>query len=156
MRILLRLISFVLVSFLAFSNFAYGHSHLETGYVPWGIDEFQFFGLNKAELSKQFKGQLTFDQKFTNAKFNSDCHHGPQFLLTFKNDRVSTVQRMFIDGAGCEIKGPEFMSKKDALKFSILGLSKRTSRDLKDDKMLATAKQMLAEIEKSEKTTTKP
>jgi hypothetical protein len=121
-------------------------SHFETGYVPWGIDEYELFNLSKTELAKRFDGQLKFDDALTRASFSSR-HGGPQFILTYKDGKVSGVSRMFIDGAGCHIKGPQLNSKKEALKFSIDGLSELNDNDPKSKKRLESAKLLLKELD---------
>jgi hypothetical protein len=42
----------------------------ESAYTPWGIDEYQFFGLTKQELSTKFKDKLFFSKDFERATFS--------------------------------------------------------------------------------------
>lgn len=125
---------------------ALAHS-LVTGYVPWGVDEYQLFGLTKIELKKKFGEKLTFDFPCNQAWMNSD-HFGPQFFFTYTDGKVSSVSRMFIDGGGCHIQGPLLRSKVDALKFSIDGLAKLNDNDPKTKKQLEAARAELRAIEK--------
>ena len=135
---------------LFLSSLAYGHSHLEADYVPWGVDEYELFGLTKSDLCKNFKGKLDFDEQFTHAHLSG--YPGPQFLLTFAGDRVSIVRRMFIDGGGCHIMGPILKSKKEALIFSIDGLSKLPhGGDKADRERLACARRLLGDIQNPQK-----
>jgi hypothetical protein len=124
----------------------YGHSHLEAKYVPWGIDEYELFALTQPELLQKFKNKLEFDKDFSHARFDHDSTSGPQFLLTITDGHVTGVQRMFIDGGGCHIMGPVLTSKKEALQFSIDGLSHSSTRDQQDNDRLASARKLLREI----------
>ncbi|RTL40900.1 MAG: hypothetical protein EKK48_15095 [Candidatus Melainabacteria bacterium] len=122
----------------------YAQSHHDTGYVSWGTDEFELFGLTKAQLTKKFKGELEFDQNFETA-WLSPKHTGPQFILSFSNGKVIAVQRMFVDGMGCHIMGPILKSQKEAARFSIEGLTENPKPNLKDQAKLALAKKELAD-----------
>lgn len=67
------------------------------------------------------------------------------FHLTFDKDaKVRSVQRVFIDGAGCEIFGPFLESKRQALEFSINGLKEAPHLDKADSTKLATAQKLLS------------
>lgn len=92
------------------------HDHLKAEYVPWGIDEYQLFGLTKTELSKQYKNEVHFNHELTEAYLTSESY-GPRFLLTYENNHVTAVQRMFIDGGGCHIMGPILKSKRSTKIF---------------------------------------
>jgi hypothetical protein len=121
-----------------------GHSHHETGYVSWGIDEFELFGLTKEEAAEKFKGRLSLSEEDTAVTFD-DGHCG-HFHLSFNKDkRIDGVQRVFIDGAGCEIFGPYLGSKRSALEFSINGLTQNEHLDKDDTTKLATARKLLEE-----------
>ncbi len=125
---------------------AYGHSHLEATYVPWGIDEYELFGLTPPELLQKFKNRLEFDKDFSHARFDQNSTSGPQFIMKITNGHVTGVQRMFIDGGGCHIMGPVLTSKKAALQFSIAGLSQSNTRDQQDNERLASARKLLGEL----------
>jgi hypothetical protein len=131
-----------------FTAAAYGHEYNQ-GYISWGVDEFELFGLNQSELSQQFKNKLTFDQDYTHAWLGRGIGGSHQFLLTFKNNRVCEVQRQLRDGAGCNLMGCVFSSKEEALRFTIDGLSKLSPLTPEEVKTLAVAKKMLLEIERA-------
>lgn len=117
-----------------------------TGYVSWGIDEYELFDLTKPELLQRFKNKMTFTQDFSSARIKN---FGAQFILTFRDGRVSSVKRLFIDGAGCHLYGPELNSKREALAFSFNGLSTaQMPLDKKDQTRLATVKALLAQLDK--------
>src|SRR6516164_6621706 len=117
--------------------------HFKAKYVPWGVDEYELFGLASNELSARFKGKLRFEENYTHAYMRAS-NDGPQFLINITGGRVSGVQRMFIDGEGCHILGPQLPSKEAALEFSIDGLSKlNQSADKEDLKRLADAQEQL-------------
>jgi|GEM_PF-3507333 hypothetical protein len=119
-----------------------GHSHHETGYVSWGIDEFELFGLTKEELVEKFRGRLSLSEKETAVTFD-DGHCGHFHLSFDKEKKIDGVQRVFIDGAGCEIFGPYLGTRREALEFSINGLKEHTPLDKEDAAKLATAQEML-------------
>lgn len=118
------------------------HSHHETDYVPWGTDEFELFGLTRPELAKKFKNVLEFDRDYEVAYLTSNSG-GPQFLLSFTNNKVSKVQRMFIDGGGCRIMGPVLNSKREAAEFSKDGLEEIANIKEPQLSKLAQAKKCL-------------
>lgn len=123
-----------------------GAHSLEATYVPWGVDEYEFFGLTAPELAKDFKGKLEFERDYTKAFFVGHHSSGfgqPQFELTFDKGKVVRVRRLLIDGAGCNIEGPSLSSKKEALRFSVDGLTNLANRDRNDDARLKAARQML-------------
>ncbi len=124
------------------------YCHHHTGYVSWGVDEYELFGLTESELTQKFKGTLRYDKTDSHAYFNEGGIGGPQFILTFIDKRVGKVQRLFIDGAGCHIKGPVISSRKEALEFSIDGLSKMPSRAKDDEQRLKEAKELLRKLGK--------
>lgn len=124
------------------------YCHHHTGYVSWGVDEYELFGLTEAELTQKFKGTLRYDKTDSHAYFNKGSNGGPQFILTFIDKRVSKVRRLFIDGAGCHIKGPIISSKKEALEFSIDGLTKMPARAKDDEQRLKEAKELLRKLSK--------
>jgi hypothetical protein len=121
--------------------------HFKTGYVSWGIDEFELFGLTKEKLDEKFKDRMHFRSSDSAAVWNDG--RAAHFRLAFGDDnKVATVQRIFIDGAGCEIKGPLLKSKKEALDFSVDGLSKLGHLDQGDQSKLETAQALLKESSK--------
>jgi hypothetical protein len=134
-------LSFIIICMLLNIAPAFSHDHLKAEYVPWGVDEYELFGLTKDQLSKEFKNKLHFNNDFTEA-YISFPNFGPRFLLTYDKSHVTTVQRMFIDGCGCHIMGPILSSKVDALQFSIKGLSSLPNGGDKQDhqRMLAAQK----------------
>jgi hypothetical protein len=135
-------------------NASQSEEHHHTGYVPWGIDEFELFSLTRDELQQKFKDELRFKNDYAEAVMAGGDGPGfgqPHFQLSFDKDKtakVTAVQRVFVDGAGCDIKGPLLTSKVEALKFSIDGLSKCTNLNEKEAEKLATAKELLANISK--------
>jgi hypothetical protein len=134
------------------SNIPVNAQSLQANYIPWGVDEYELIGLTKGELSKKFKNTLEFDESSSKLFFVEHNRRGygrPQFVLTFANDKVVSAKRLFIDGAGCNLWGPNLTSKNEALNFSIEGLSKMSNRDAADEKKLKDAQQRLAEIEKN-------
>ncbi len=119
--------------------------HFKTGYVSWGIDEFELFGLTKKKLDEKFKDKMHFRGADSAAVWNDG--RSAQFRLAFgDDDKVASVQRIFIDGAGCEIKGPLITSKKEALDFSVDGLSKLGNLDKADQSKLEAAQALLKDL----------
>ncbi len=118
-------------------------------YVDWGVDEYEFFGLTKDQVTKKFAGRLCFQEGFERVHFKGGTglnYYGPTFKLGFNNGKVDTVQGIF-EGCRDTIYRPLFKSKKDALKFTCAGLA-----DAKDDagkKKLAAARKELATVEAS-------
>lgn len=120
-------------------------------YVPWGVDEYEFFGLTKPQLAEKFKGKLIFDKEFEKATFRSfkGCHtyDGASFKLSFENGKVSKVQRIFL---GCTEtqEGTVFESKETAVRYAVEELSiyeKRGSLRPNEVKELQSAR---AELQK--------
>jgi hypothetical protein len=125
--------------------------HFKAKYVPWGIDEYELISLTTDELPNKFKGKLRFIEGCRHAYFAKDGSQGPQFLLDISNGHVLSVQRLFIDGEGCNITGPVLTSKKEALKFSIDGLSKLAGGgDKQDHERLLSAQRLLKKLEQSQ------
>lgn len=120
-----------------------GHTH-DSSFVPWQVDEFELFELTQPELSRKFEGKLKFDYGYTEAVITEASRS--RLLLTFDNYRVATVQRVFVDGAGCHLTGPLLTSKKDALEFSIEGLSHQPKLSPADLQKLADAQKLLSEL----------
>ena len=119
--------------------------HYKTGYVSWGIDEFELFGLTKKKLDEKFKGEMHFKAEDSAAVWNDG--RSAHFQLSFgDNGEVAAVQRIFIDGAGCVIKGPLLKSKKEALDFTVDGLSKLSNLDQGDQSKLETAQALLKDL----------
>jgi hypothetical protein len=123
----------------------------EAKYVSWGVDEYEFFGLTKQQLTAQFKGKLTFAKDFSRAVFGrfEACHSydGATFKLFFDGNKVSRVQRVFV-GCNETQEGPLFESKQAALKFAIDGLTpdaKRGALKPAELKKLESARKMLME-----------
>lgn len=131
----------------SFPNLAFGDEHHTARYVPWGVDEYELFSLTPSELSNRFKGKLRFEDGCSHAYIWDGSNRGPQFLIGFQGGRVSSVQRLFIDGGGCNILGPKLMSKEEALKFSIDGLSELPGGgDQGDHKRLVAAQKLLQDL----------
>ena len=110
------LISTALIAFSTLA--AYGQ---QARYASWGFDEYEFFGLTKPQLAAKFKSKLIFKEDYKRiiiAPQNGNCmgYDGPTFELTYQNDKVAKVQRIF---AGCKETqyGPVLDSKKAALKY---------------------------------------
>jgi hypothetical protein len=121
--------------------------HFKTGYVSWGIDEFELFGLTKKKLDEKFKDKMHFRGVDSAAVWNDG--RSAHFRLAFgDDDKVAAVQRVFVDGAGCEIKGPLLKTKKEALHFSVDGLSKLSHLDQGDQSKLETAQALLKDVSK--------
>lgn len=120
-----------------------------THYTSWGIDEYELFDLNKKQLDSTYKDKLYFSPDYTKAQFYKNGaawnYSGPAFKLTFKEERVTRVQRCF---GGCckrDHVGPVLQSKKEALEYAIEGLAE--SNDKKDRERLEKAKNILMEME---------
>jgi hypothetical protein len=90
-------------------------------YVPWPMDEYEFFGLSKDALAKQYKGKLIFNDDQTRAKL--DPSGQGQFLFTFANGKVAAVQRLTLGPSGREYYGPMLKSKESAIEFARTGLA---------------------------------
>lgn len=102
----------------------------EAKYVPWGVDEYEFFGLTKQQLAARFKKVIFRDDMrrvlLSPQPGNCAGYDGPTFELGFAGGKVSTVQRVFV---GCKETqyGPTFTTKVAALQFAIAGLSEHTA-----------------------------
>lgn len=104
----------------------------EAKYVPWGFEEYEFFGLTKQQLTARFGSKVEFREDMKRVilspqkKGGCTGYDGPTFELTFTGGKVSRVQRVFL---GCkDIQyGPVLESKEAALKYSIAGLSQYTN-----------------------------
>jgi hypothetical protein len=137
------IVQIILIFVLVCTPAAFSHDHLKAEYVPWGIDEYELFDLTKDKLAKDFKSKLHFNKELSEG-YLTRPEYGPHFLLTYDNNKVSSVQRMFIDGYGCHIMGPVLNSKKEALQFSIDGLTTLPNGGDKQDKQrLLAAKKLL-------------
>jgi hypothetical protein len=130
-----------------FSVAAYGQE-FDYNYISWGVDEFELFGLTKTELAQQFKNKLTFDWTNSRAYVGHSLSSPRLFILTLKDKRVSEVQRVVRDPAGCNLEGPLFTSKEAALRFAINGLSELGKLRPEEENKHAVAKQTLIEIER--------
>jgi hypothetical protein len=129
----------------------FGDDHHTAKYVPWGVDEYELLALTPAELSSKFKGKLSFEEDYTHAYMWSGGGAGPQFLLELKDGRVASVQRLFIDGGGCHILGPKLISQREALEFSLNGLSKLQASE--DQVSLRKAQELLKKLDQAAKPT---
>jgi hypothetical protein len=136
--------SFACAASLMVTNAVHSHEH-NCGYVSWGVDEFELFGMTKSDISQQFKDKLTFDPDENRVSVDGWGH----FLLTYRDKHVSEVQRQKRDPAGCDLRGPQLTSKEQALRFAIDGLSEITGLRPDEVKKLAIAKKMLLEIERN-------
>lgn len=122
-------------------------------YTSWGVDEYEFFNLSKADLSKTFKGKLCFEEGYDRVHLagakNEGCrgYLGPVFKLQFSNNRVAGVQALF-EGCKDNFWRPKFTSKKDALKYAIQGLS--SSSDAKDKQKLKAAQSELKALDSAQ------
>lgn len=123
----------------------------EAKYVPWGFDEYQFFGLNKQELEARFQHQVQFRQEMKRvvlAPQSGGClgYDGPTFELTFVDGKVARVQRVFV---GCKDSqyGPLLASKEAALKYAIAGLSSYKNLSAKEKTKLDAARAELAALQ---------
>ncbi|MFN8656553.1 MAG: hypothetical protein U0105_09460 [Candidatus Obscuribacterales bacterium] len=128
------------------------HSAGAVGYVPWGMDEFQFFALTKEELKSRYKDKVEFRDDMRRVLLSPQkggCagYDGPTFALTYVKGRVSSVQRIFV---GCKETqyGPVLDSKEAALKFSIAGLSRIETLTPADSVQLKTARAELSALQK--------
>lgn len=93
----------------------------QSPYVPWGVEEYEFFGLTRPELATKFKSRVEFRndmQRACVAPQKGSCagYDGPTFELTYTDGRVSQVQRVFV---GCKETqyGPVLESKPAALRY---------------------------------------
>lgn len=100
-------------------------------YIPWGVDEYEFFGLTKPQLAEKFKNKLVFENDYQKAIFKTfkGCHSydGASFSLSFENGKVSKVQRIFL-GCNETLQGEVFESKDAALRYAINELGKYEKR----------------------------
>lgn len=121
-------------------------------YTPWGIDEYQLFGLTKRELSQQFKGKLFFYNDYKRATFSEAGtglgYQGAVFKLTFKSGKVDTVHGVF-EGCRTDYARPLFKNKEAAVRYAIDGLGKQSGA--KEKRSLDRARTALAEIVKQKK-----
>lgn len=125
----------------------------ESQYAPWGVDEYQLFGLTKAELSTKFKGKLFFSKDFERATIYESGtglgYQGPLFKLSFTDGKVSSVQGVF-EGCKQTLVRPRFETKEAAVLYAIRGLSSYTGTS--EQKSLAQAQRELASLNKSRNT----
>lgn len=142
-------VAFILGCFTAFVivGIIPGFGDSESHYTPWGIDEYQLFGLTKQELSTKFKDKLFFSKDFARATFLQNGtglgYQGAVFKLSFSSGRVSSVQGVF-EGCTQNYERPRFDTKELALNYAIQGLSSCNGPE--EQKSLAQAKQALAEL----------
>lgn len=143
-----RLFLLATLLYLSLQVLAFADEHHTAHYVPWGVDEYELFALTPRDLSTRFKDKLRFEDNCTHAFIWENNNRGPQFLITFRDGRVSSVQRLFIDGGGCNILGPNLQSKQEALRFSIDGLTALPGGgDQGDRKRLVEAQNLLRQLE---------
>jgi hypothetical protein len=90
---------------------------------------------------------LQFNPTYSEAVFNTGKR--PRFELTFENDKVASIQRIFIDGDGCHLKGPVLSSKEAALTFAIDGLSKIHNLTDAERLKLSAARKSLADVQQT-------
>lgn len=147
MQRLIRL--FLAVSLIALTTTA--ALATDANYVPWGVDEYEFFALSREQLATRFKGKVQFRDDMQRVLVSPQkglCagYDGPTFKLTFTDGRVSRVQRIFV---GCKENqyGPTLDSKEAALRYAITGLSGFTAQSEKL-KLQATRAE-LAALQKS-------
>jgi hypothetical protein len=114
--------AFVFVLFVA-APYAVRAQFTTANYVPWGVDEYEFFGLTKPQLAAKFKSRVEFRNEMQRAcvspqKGSCSGYDGPTFELTFEGGKVSRVQRVFV---GCHESqyGPVLESKPAALRYFI-------------------------------------
>ncbi len=127
------------------------YSQLDIGhYTPWGIDEYELFGLTRAELASKFKNKLFFKDDFHRAEMCQEGtglgYQGPVFNLNFKNDRVDSVQGVF-EGCTKAYSRPIFTSKEAALRYAVDELSRMPNPA--EQQKLAKAKAALEELQPS-------
>jgi hypothetical protein len=96
-------------------------------YSSWGIDEYELFGLTKQQLATKFKSRAEFRENFKRfciAPQKGACagYDGPTFELTFENNKVSKIQRIFM---GCKETqwGPLLTSKEGALRYFVSSMN---------------------------------
>ncbi len=127
----MKLFAILIALVLSLSSGAAFAQEAAAGYVPWGVDEYEFFGLTKAQLKSQFKGKMRFSSDAERASFGpvEACHtyDGATFKLGYSADKVVAVQRIFV-GCNETSYGPAFENKQAALKFAIAGLSRLADR----------------------------
>lgn len=118
-----------------------------TGYVPWGVEEYEIFGKSKTAIHKTFSQKLysSPDDKtlYFGAPDGCSGYTGPTFRVKYDKGAVVGVQRVFI---GCKETqwGPELTSEREALNFAIAGVKERIAQGSSD----ATLPRKLQEMEK--------
>jgi hypothetical protein len=132
---------------------AYPALATEAKYVPWGYDEYQFFGLTKQQLTANFKDKVEFREdmkRVSLAPQKGACsgYDGATFELSFTDGKVTRVQRIFM---GCKETqfGPILESKEAALKYAIAGLSGFKWLSPAEKAKLQSARAELAAMQKS-------
>ena len=151
-RLLVLCVSLLLITSLFGPCSASAHSplhSLDAVYVPWGVDEDELIGLTKADIAKNYKDTLGFDEVESRVFFldyNRPGFGRPGFSVTFSDGKIVAIKRLFIDGGGCRIVGPVFKTKREALNFVIEGLSKQTNRNPKDEARLKEARRRLVQL----------
>jgi len=154
-RLLGLCFSFLLITSTCGLTLAQGHPihSLVATYVPWGVDEYELIGLTRADITKKFK-DLGFEDEKSRIYFvdyNRPGFGRPGFVVTFADGKIATIKRLFIDGGGCNIVGPVFKTKKEALNFTIEGLSHQANISPKSAARLKEARRTLAELDGSAK-----
>ena len=102
-------------AFLVFGTPAFAGD--SKNYVPWPMDEYEFFGLSKDDLAKQYKNKLIFNEDLSRGNLDKSS----LFLFTFSDGKVSAVQRLTLSSSRQEYYGPMFKSKKSALEYARIG-----------------------------------
>lgn len=145
-----RILLLVALAYFASPQFAFS----QNGYTPWGIDEYELFGLTKQQLSQQFKGKLFFSNDWSEAKMNEHGtglgYEGATFKLKFADGRVSGVHGVF-KGCTANYERPEFSNKREALQYAITNLSNQSGAAEKQKRAAALLE--LSKVDHSAATT---
>jgi hypothetical protein len=124
-----------------------GFGDSEANYTPWGVDEYELFGLTKQQLKTKFLGKLYFSTDYSRALFKPPgagmSYQGPVFKLLFEDGKVTTVCGVF-EGCKENFQRPRFDSKEAALEYAINGLSSCSGKE--EQASLSRAKRVLAEL----------
>lgn len=138
----------VIAVMLSHGQLCFGQSQRFLEYSPWGIDEYEVFGLTAPQIEKRFseKALLTGEEKVLRFK-NQYSETTASFHLGYDHGKVCSVQREFIAHLpGYTATGPELKSKEAALEYLINTQSAKKALDQNLTRHLVQAKNVLADL----------